>query len=123
MPLTGDRKREYDREWIAARRTEFFANKSCSSCGSKDDLQLDHIDRAEKVTHRIWSWSQERRSAEIEKCQVLCAACHKAKTKAENVIEYPCGTYGRYRKGCRCSSCKEAVRLWWREYRLARNAR
>lgn len=82
MPLEGERKREYQREWLANRRANFFADKACVRCGSAEQLELDHIDPEQKVSHRIWSWSQERRDAEIAKCQVLCAECHKAKSAA-----------------------------------------
>lgn len=59
--------------------------KSCVQCGECDPqkLQLDHIDMNGKATehdHKIWSWSKERREAEIAKCQVLCKDCHAKKT-------------------------------------------
>lgn len=68
------------RLWIAQRRADWFAGKSCLRCGT--DLQLDHIDSEQKVDHRIWSWSAERREVELAKCQVLCEPCHKWKTEA-----------------------------------------
>ena len=40
--------REYQREWLAARRTEWLADKSCAVCGSDDRLEIDHIDPATK---------------------------------------------------------------------------
>lgn len=75
-----DKQREYQRQWKAARRAEFFKDKVCVRCGSTKNLELDHIDRSTKVSHNIWSWSKKRREAEIEKCQVLCRDCHKAKS-------------------------------------------
>ena len=75
--------RDYQREWMRARRAEFFAGKTCVSCGSGESLELDHVDPAEKVSHRIWSWSRDRQAAEIAKCQVLCTDCHKTKTFSE----------------------------------------
>lgn len=77
-------RRKYHRDWIAKRRNEFFADKHCVQCGSHDNLQLDHRDRSNKVSHKIWSWSKQRRLDEIAKCQVLCTECHKKKTIAEN---------------------------------------
>lgn len=80
MAYTGDKKREYQRRWIAKRRAEFFDGKSCEKCGSKESLELDHIDQATKVSHNIWSWTEVKRLSEIEKCQILCSECHKIKT-------------------------------------------
>jgi hypothetical protein len=47
-------------------------------------LELDHVDPALKVSHRVWSWARERREAELAKCQVLCHDCHVAKTAEGN---------------------------------------
>ena len=104
-----EERRRYQREWMARRRAEFFSDKSCVMCGSTDNLELDHVNPEEKVTHRIWSWARERREAEIAKCQVLCKDCHKEKSKqylAEN------RQHGRtlYGHGCRCDICVEAKR-------------
>jgi 5-methylcytosine-specific restriction endonuclease McrA len=77
------RKREYMREWIARRRAEWFAGKVCALCGSRENLELDHIDPAQKVSHRIWSWSGERRNQELAKCRPLCRSCHKPKSVTE----------------------------------------
>lgn len=75
--------RNYQREWMRRRRAEFFADKACAACGINESLELDHVDPDMKVSHKIWSWSEERRAAEIAKCQVLCTECHKMKTFSE----------------------------------------
>jgi hypothetical protein len=72
---------KYQREWRARRRAEWFADKKCENCGSTDDLELDHRDRNQKLSHKVWSWSKERRDAELAKCQVLCHPCHLAKSQ------------------------------------------
>lgn len=78
------RKQARDTARIAERRALWFLeNGPCRLCGSWDNLQVDHIDPTWKVSHRIWSWRADRRSAELAKCQVLCVKCHKAKTTAE----------------------------------------
>lgn len=83
MPYANpDAQRAYQREWKAQRRAEWFDGKSCVDCGSVEDLQLDHRDAATKVSHKIWSWSEERRLAELAKCVVRCRPCHVKKTKA-----------------------------------------
>lgn len=115
---SAEAQREYQREWIAARRAEFFKDKKCVRCGSRESLELDHIDPSMKVDHKIWSWSQERRDEEIAKCQVLCKPCHVEKTGAD--IEPPHGTNSRYTSKkwkCRCELCK------WAHTALARRRR
>lgn len=77
-------KRDHQRRWQAQRRADWFRGKSCVRCGATSDLELDHVDRATKVSHSIWSWSAERMHEELAKCQVLCATCHHEKTLAEN---------------------------------------
>jgi hypothetical protein len=87
-----ERKRGYDRQWVAARRAAWFSDKCCVRCNSVEKLRLDHVDAKTKVRsgdHAIWSWSFERREAELAKCQVLCEPCHIIKT-AENK-EHPRG--------------------------------
>ena len=103
-----DKQREYQRRWLGNRRAEFFAGKSCVVCGSSENLELDHIDRSTKVTHKIWGWSKEKQEAELAKCQVLCYDCHKTKTSNENIVVGDHGTRNRWEKGCRCVECKKA---------------
>lgn len=114
--LDSTRQREYQRNWIARRRSEFFSDKQCVMCGGVEQLELDHIDPSEKTTHNIWSWSEPRRLSEIAKCQVLCRKCHKEKTYTVDLPKIRGYTYGehgrtRYRCGCRCEVCREDHRL------------
>lgn len=105
------KRREYQRQWTAKRRSDWFHDKVCVRCGSSDDLQLDHIDPSTKVDHKVWNWSQTRREIELAKCQVLCADCHKVKThmEDENRPKMAHGTDTMYSKGrCRCDECKLA---------------
>jgi len=105
-----DRQRAFCREWTRRRRALWFYGKICASCGSSANLELDHIDPSVKVTHRIWSWAPLRFAQEIAKCQVLCSACHREKTRAAASTRAlaPCGTRAHYRSGCRCSQCRSA---------------
>lgn len=111
MPfLSKEDHRIYQLNWIKNRRKEFFDKHGpCIKCGSDNRLELDHIDPALKVSHKIWSWSWEKIYAEAAKCQILCYDCHKEKISSENkernknlIIH---GTYSRYRAGCRCLDC------------------
>ncbi|MES2355581.1 MAG: HNH endonuclease signature motif containing protein [Pseudomonadota bacterium] len=70
---------------VKGRRAEWLAkNGPCRKCGSSEKLEVDHVDPSQKVTHQVWTWAQERRDAELAKCQVLCSKCHRKKTIAEN---------------------------------------
>lgn len=105
MPMpTREAQRQYQREWIAARRAAFFADKICVDCGSKEQLELDHRDPAQKEHHAIWSWSQKRRDVETAKCDVRCATCHRERHAKERRRH----NIGGYERGCRCESCKAA---------------
>lgn len=115
MPLTGEAKREYQRNWIRRRRDAFFRGKSCAKCGSTQNLELDHIDPTKKVDHKIWSWAEHRRLIEIAKCQILCQDCHKEKTSTEQITDPEHGTLARYktkRYKCRCGLCSAANALY-----------
>lgn len=83
-------------------------NGPCQNCGSWEDLEVDHINGSEKVSHRIWSWSQERRETELAKCQALCAICHQEKSAEEcrqrTQNEHGGGVVGIRR--CKCDLCK-----------------
>lgn len=107
-------QREYQRRWAAERRAEYFAGKACLWCGGGERLELHHADPSKKVHHAIWSWGRERRLNEIEKCVVLCRACHqRAHSEARRVeaeLRHPCGTIQSYRRGCRCDACRAARR-------------
>lgn len=106
-----EQQRQYQRDWIARRRRDFFEGKSCASCGSTDDLELDHIDPRTKKFQpsRLWSMSESNpnRVEELAKCQVLCSDCHKRKTSLEVMTEH--GTRGRYKRGCRCRPCTDVA--------------
>lgn len=113
MAYSGEKKKEYQRQWKQKRRVQWLEeNGPCVLCGSDEDMQIDHIDPDQKVDHKIWSWSKARREAELAKCQILCYSCHKKKTEKER--RPPHGTNSRYTSKkfrCRCDLCREAHRL------------
>lgn len=117
-----DRQREYERNWVAARRANWIASQGgcCAKCGSTDRLEVDHIDPATKTCNptRIWSREQAFRDMELAKCQVLCYECHKEKTFAAVVVVH--GIRYTYRaRGCRCEECREWNRQRVRAQRQA----
>lgn len=98
------KQREYQRAWMRKRREEWFSDKSCVKCGKTDKLHLHHLDPSKKATHRIWSWSEERRLKEIAKCVTLCEDCHYSLHGRELRRH----GIGRYQAGCRCETCRKA---------------
>ena len=78
-----NKKRLYQSERSRKLRQQWLDINGPCACGSNIDLQVDHVDPSSKVSHRIWSWSEERRKIELVKCQALCLKCHKKKSAAE----------------------------------------
>ncbi len=112
-------RKEYQKNWVRARRLFFLKDKVCRNCGTEKNLQLDHINRADKISHRIWSWSKERIISEMNKCQILCKNCHRVKTTKENSIPGIFhGTRRQYYRGCRCADCRRVEQIRMRKYRL-----
>jgi 5-methylcytosine-specific restriction endonuclease McrA len=97
----------------------------CVVCGTKENLEFDHINAKEKSfgISKLWSVSQEKFDAELLKCQLLCKDHHEVKTKlfgdntgggSNRVDDYTHGTGYMYDKDkCRCDECK----LWRKNYR------
>jgi len=75
-----DSQREYQRLWNRNRRIRWLAdNGPCTDCGTWEELEVDHENAKEKITHKVWSWSELRRNQELSKCVVRCHDCHAAK--------------------------------------------
>lgn len=112
-------RRDYQLEWMRKRRTNWLLANGPCKCGSWERLEIDHINPGSKVNHRIWSWTDEKREAELAKCQVLCFVHHREKTAAERWNRVQHGSYAMRVKGkCRCALCMEYVRRQkqlWRE--------
>lgn len=85
-PLKLERLREITRLRRTKNRLEFFKGKSCAHCAATERLELDHVNPADKSDHRIWTWSESRRNAELAKCQVLCVSCHRKKSAEESRV-------------------------------------
>ena len=111
MVQTVERKKEYQKKWVANRRSLYFYDKVCKNCGSSSRLELHHLDPKLKISHSIWSWSKERREKELEKCIVLCKECHKEVTRLYRLGPLIHGIYAGYQRGCKCELCMEAKRI------------
>lgn len=66
----------------------YFKDHPCSECGEDDPLVLefDHLDRKDKTTNvarLLASYVMSRLVAEIAKCRVLCANCHRRHTATQ----------------------------------------
>lgn len=110
-----------------ARRRErllALAGDRCCLCGSQEDLQFDHRDPRSR-RFRLTGPGLDRSWAEIieelQRCDLLCASCHRAKTKAagehgggRNRRPRLCGTPKGYNLGCRCQPCRRAKALYRR---------
>lgn len=121
-------RREYRQKWmrddLARKRAAYLEeNGPCANCGSAENLELDHKDPEQKVSHNIWSWDPVRRAEELAKCQVLCHDCHMDKTvKQRGQRRATHGTETMYRNGCRCDQCKLAHSVVRRRYEAGKRA-
>ena len=57
--------------------------RGCADCGENDPvvLEFDHLrDKVDNVAALVTRWSWKRLLTEIEKCDVVCANCHRRRT-------------------------------------------
>lgn len=114
-PLHTKESRSRAWEKIKEKRSNWLAeNGPCSKCGSDLRLQIHHVDPKKKESHNIWSWSDERRAIELEKCIVLCMKCHQ-EIHTPKLVH---GTGTGYSRGCRCQPCKSAKTELTKQWRI-----
>lgn len=112
--IAGVSATEYHREYYYKRRAKMIAllGDRCVECGSTHELQFDHIDPAQKsfdIRDNLTA-SNPDVLAELAKCQLLCADCHRKKTARDN-SGWSHGTlYGYQQMKCRCADCRERKR-------------
>lgn len=68
---------------------DYFASHPCQDCGETDPmvLELDHLDaKAESfnISHALPYRGWQSILDEIEKCEVVCANCHRRRTATRN---------------------------------------
>ena len=86
---THSKSRNKLRQEKAQKVYEYLTAHPCVDCGETDPvvLEFDHRNGEDKthavcmLVNRNWSW--ERICAEIEKCEVRCANCHRRKTASQ----------------------------------------
>lgn len=109
--------RKYRKERHAAKRLAAILRLGgvCAQCKSDnvDDLQIDHIDRTQTLFRVPAGFYQSKalQEAEINKCQLLCKACHLTKSLAERGQTSAKGRHGTlstYRY-CKCEVCRAAA--------------
>lgn len=95
----------------------------CRRCYKPDDgrHQFDHIDPSTKVNNisDMLDLNWDVILLELEKCQLLCEDCHKAKTLidlGQVSAKENHGTLSSY-KYCHCELCRAAKSAWMRDYR------
>lgn len=87
----GERKRQFNKsKEIRARNTnficEYLSTKSCVVCGNSNilSLEFDHVRGVKEFNiSESGSFSIDTLRAEIDKCDVKCANCHRIKTARE----------------------------------------
>jgi hypothetical protein len=94
----------------------------CAKCGSKDNLEIDHIDPSEKSfsVSKMWSIREDLFIDEIGKCQLLCHKHHLEKTLNDNGFNSRenHGTYVCYRyNNCRCEKCRKIASIENKKFR------
>jgi 5-methylcytosine-specific restriction endonuclease McrA len=100
----------------------------CVVCGSTSQLEIDHklpLTKISEVTD-LTTKSSTTYWKEVDKCQVLCKACHLDKTLAESGKKHAKGVHGTLTNyityGCRCTECRAAKAAYYKEYKQRRKA-
>lgn len=83
-----NKSRSKIRQHNAQKVFEYLRSHSCINCGESDPvvLEFDHRngdDKIESISNLIRASTWERIEAEIQKCDVLCANCHRRKSAAQ----------------------------------------
>jgi len=71
-------KEEYRKQYF-----EWLSTKSCVDCGVSDIrvLEQDHLrDKEYNVSSRIGRLTLEAMMPELDKCEIVCANCHRIRT-------------------------------------------
>src|SRR5690606_24630613 len=95
----------------------------CSSCGSKKNLHIDHMNAKEKTFRAadVHSVSDAKVQKEKSNFQLLCEPCHKKKTHEEWDYSAPKPSHGTYwmarKYKCKCDPCQKAYKEQMKKWR------
>lgn len=82
-----EKRRAWVRKRYAQRRRSaiYLLGGKCARCGSENDLEIDHINPADKTCRFAYATMLKWDTfiAHIEKCQVLYSSCHLEKSKKD----------------------------------------
>ena len=117
MAYVGQKMKDYLRDYLPKwreRRRQYALAKlggKCVRCGTRENLDFDHIDPDTKVSDigRMWQKSKAAFEAELPKCQLLCKTCHREKTRENGDLLWAQhgGFTFAFRKKCKCATCLE----------------
>lgn len=115
---------EYHKLYMQTKRAERrllafqYLGGKCVVCGESDlvVLDFDHIDSDNKSgpIHLMWTMSEEKFFAELDKCQLLCANDHRRKTIRDS--DFHRNRFGDF-------SCKRCGKLFNDRLSLAGHSR
>ena len=88
MANSNEYMRKYNRNKYRKRRAEVveILGGKCESCGTTENLEVDHIDPNEKtlnIAKVLHGTKWELIKEELTKCQLLCNTCHRKKSKKD----------------------------------------
>ena len=112
MPVPGYLK---DRREKRRQHLRSLLGGKCVRCGSKENLHFDHKDPKKKKSRRadLIDAPEDVLMAEVNKCELMCASCHRDKTRERGEHGQPKARHGTthyYKKyNCRCPKCKKAM--------------
>lgn len=74
-----EKQKKFQREWMQKRREEFFANKFCEDCGSKEDL-VPYNAKSNKKKFSF-SYSINELNEKFKGFSILCDNCYNVRNK------------------------------------------
>jgi 5-methylcytosine-specific restriction endonuclease McrA len=132
VKYTKEKMRLYMKEYrtLIIADAKLFLGGTCKHCGSKENLEFDHIVPSEKrvAIGKIYTSTRITLYTELLKCQLLCKNCHLKKTRIEiskriprNNRKWKHGTLTGYvSKSCRCIECKSNYSIYRHNKRLTK---